>query len=103
MQDQLILIMIPLVQQKKIGLTFKADTKFCVSSNCSGDESYWYANKTEICKFKAKDNLSWYNFSLGSTSKDLFKNEQTLNGTVCDFSARHIQLKKKTFLVLTNI
>ena len=103
MQDQLILIMIPLVQQEKIGLTFKADTKFCVSSNCNGDESYLYANKTEICKFKAKDNLSWYNFSLGSTSKDLFKNEQTLNGTVCDFSARHIQLKKKTFLVLTNI
>ena len=63
---------------EKIGLPFKADTKFCVSSNCNGDESYLYANKTEICKLKAKDNLSWYNFSLGSISKDCLKNEHTL-------------------------
>ena len=27
-------------------------------------------NKTEIYKFKAKDNINWYNFGLGSKSKD---------------------------------
>ena len=54
--------------------------------------NYFYVNKTEICKFKAKDNISWYNFCLGSTSKDFTKDEQSevfLNGTVHDFLVDH--------------
>ena len=49
-----------------------------------------HVNKTEICKFKAKDKISWYNFCLGSVSKDLTIDEQSdisLNGTVYDFTS----------------
>ena len=35
-----------------------------------------YANKTDICNFKANDNMSWYGFCLGSISKDFTKDEQ---------------------------
>ena len=77
--------MITLVQQKNSINFSKAKTKFCLSLHCNGDESYLYVNKTEICKFKANNNISWYNFCLGSLSKDLTKDEQkeiSLNGTV---------------------
>ena len=43
---------------------------FCLSLHYNGDESYLYVDKTETCKFKANDNTSWYNFCLGSISKD---------------------------------
>ena len=39
----------------------------------NGDESNLYVNKTEICKFMAKDNIIWYNFCSGSTSTDFTK------------------------------
>ena len=59
------------VQQKKNNINFsKANTKCCLSLHYNSDESYLYINKTQICKFKAKDNISWYNFCLGSISKD---------------------------------
>ena len=32
-------------------------------------------NKTETCKFKVNDNISWYNFCLGSVSEDFFKDQ----------------------------
>ena len=35
-----------------------------------------FVNKTEICKFKVNGNTSWYNFRLGSKSKDFTKDEQ---------------------------
>ena len=57
-----------------------------------------YVNKTEICKFKATDNISWYDFYLGSISKDFTKNEQSeisLNGTVYDFLVDHSSIKKE--------
>ena len=57
-----------------------------------------YVNKTEICKFKAKDNISWYDFCLGSISKDFTKNEKSeisLNGTVYDFLVDHSSTKKE--------
>ena len=38
---------------------------FCLSLHHNDDESYLYVNKTEICKFKANDNISSYNFCLG--------------------------------------
>ena len=55
----------------------------------------------QIFKFKAKDNISWYNFCLGSKSKDFTKNEQSeisLNGTVYDFSVSHSSIKKEDIL-----
>ena len=58
---------------------------FALSLHYNGDESYLYANKTEICKFKANDNISWYNFSLENASKDFTKDEQRkilLNGVI---------------------
>ena len=70
-------LMIALVQQKKTNITFdKAKTKYCLNLRYNGDESYLYVNKTEICKLKANDNLSWYTFYLGSASKDFSKDEQ---------------------------
>ena len=30
---------------------------FCLSLHHSDDESYLYVNETEICKFKANDNI----------------------------------------------
>ena len=68
----------------------------------NGDESYLYANKTETYKFKAKDNISWYNFCQGSVSLDFTKSERSeisLNGTVCDFiSFDHSLFKKENIL-----
>ena len=72
----------------------------------NGDGSYLYVNKTEIYKFKAKDNISWYNFCLGSVSKDFTKNKQSeisLNSNVHIFEFIIVQLKKKTFLTFANI
>ena len=54
-----------------------------------------------IYKFKAKDNISWYNFCLGSVSKDFPKDEQSeisLNSTVYDFSADRSSIKKEDIL-----
>ena len=60
-----------------------------------------YISKTKIYKFKAKDNIVWYNFYLGSVSKDFTKDEQSetsLNGTVNDFSVDHSSIKKEDIL-----
>ena len=88
-----------MVQQKKISINFsKTYTNFYFCFHCIGDESYLYMNKAEICKFKANYNTIWYNFCLGSTSKDFTKDEQSmisLNGTVHDFSVDHSSIKKE--------
>ena len=88
--------------EKKFNINFtKANTKFCLSLHYNGEESYLYVNKTEICKFKAKDNVSWYNFCLGSVSKDFTKDKQTeisLNVTVYDFSVDHSSIRKEDIL-----
>ena len=66
--------MVLVQQKKKISINFStANTKFCLNLHYNGDESYLYVNKTEIFKFKAGDNISWYNFCLGSVSKDFTK------------------------------
>ena len=55
--------MIALVQNKKNNITFsKGKTKFCLSLHCNGDEGYLHVNKTEICKFKVDDNITWCYF-----------------------------------------
>ena len=90
-----------LLQQKKNRIKVsKANTKFCLSLHYSGDESYLYVNKTEIYKFKVKDNTRWYNLYLRSVSKAFTKDEQkeiSLNGTVYDFSVDHSSIKKILF------
>ena len=48
-----------------------------------------------------KDNVTWYNFCLGSISKDFTKDEQSeisFNGTVYDFSFDHSSIKKEGIL-----
>ena len=78
------------------GINFsKAKTKFCLSLHYNGDDSYVYVNKTEICKSKANDNISWFNFCLGSMSKDFTKDElsEVLNRIVNDFSVDHNSVK----------
>ena len=80
------------VQQKKSINLSKANTKFCFSLPYSGDESWLYVNKTEIYKFKGKDNVTWYNFCLGSVSKVFTKDYQSeisLNGNAYDFLVDH--------------
>ena len=60
-----------------------------------------YVKQTETCKFKANDNISWYNFCLGTISKDFTKDEQCeicLNGTVYDFTVDHSSIEKEDFL-----
>ena len=55
----------------------------------SGDGGYFYVNKSETSKFKAQDNIPWYEFHLGSASKDFTKDEMgeiLLNSTAFDFS-----------------
>ena len=67
-------------------------TKSCLILYYNGDESYFFVNKTEICKFQLKDNISWYNFCLESVSEDLTKGKQSeisLNGNLYDFSVDH--------------
>ena len=50
---------------------------------------------------KSKNNKSWYNFCLGSVSKNFTKDEQneiSLNGIVYDFSVDHSSIKKQEIL-----
>ena len=49
--------------------------------------NFLYANKTEICKFKTHDEIPWYDFCLGSISKDFTKD--TWYGTVYIFLFDH--------------
>ena len=59
---------------KKISINFsRVNTKFYLNLHYNNDESYLYGNKTDICKFKAHENMSWYNFCLGSVSKILYE------------------------------
>ena len=79
----------------------KKNTNFCLSLHYNCDENCLYENKTEICKFKAKGNISFYNFCLRSISKDFTKDEQreiSLNGTIYDLSVEHSSIKKEDIL-----
>ena len=49
----------------------KVNTKFCWSLHYNGDNSYLFANGTEIIKFKAKDSeMKPYSLCLGNVLKD---------------------------------
>ena len=65
------------------------------------DGSFFHVYKTEICKFKARDNISWCNFCLESVSQDFTKEEQSeisLNGAVYDFPVDHSSIKKEEII-----
>ena len=88
-------LMIALVQQKK------ANTKFRLSVHYNSDESYLFVNKTWICKFNAKGNISQCNFCLESVSQNFTKDEQSemlLNDTVYDFSVDHNSVQKEDII-----
>ena len=62
--------------ENKISINFSvAKTKFYLSLHYNGDESYFYINKSKICKFKVNSNTPWYNFCLWRISKD-FTNDK---------------------------
>ena len=54
-----------------------------------------------IYKFKATYNIRWYNFCLGSISKNFQKDKQiSLNGIAYDFLVEH---SPKLYLIFTRI
>ena len=68
------------IAETKFSINFtKANTKFFVSLHYNGDESYFFVNKTVICKFKAHNDIPWYEFCLGSRSKDFTFNIRFLD------------------------
>ena len=88
MKDQPNVLMIALVQQKKIIKFNKENTSLLYDV----EENYLYVNETEICEFKAKYNINLNKFCLGNISKDFTKDElseTSLNDTVYDFSVDH--------------
>ena len=90
--------MIALMQRKLSNNVREANTKFCLNLHYNGGESYLYVSKTEIYEFNARDNISWHNICLSSTSKGFTKDEQSeisVNGNVYDFSVDHSSIKKE--------
>lgn len=53
----------------------KPKTKFCLSLNYNGDETYFHVITTRISKFKGLGNIPAYQFCLGCVSKDFTKDE----------------------------
>lgn len=67
----------------------------------NGVKSYFYVNKTEICKSKVNNNIRWYEFCLTSVSKDFKKDEQSeisLNCTARNFSTHFRSVEKEAIL-----
>ena len=68
----------------------KKNTKFCLSLNYNGANSYLFVNGTEIIKFKAKDSeIIPYSLCLGNISKDWTNDNMKktgFNGYIYDFS-----------------
>ena len=58
-----------------------------------------YISKTETYKFKAKENISWYNFCLRTVSQDLRKDAQNFIEWYCvQFSVDYSSIKKEDIL-----
>ena len=89
-------------EKKSINFS-KANTKCWLCLQSTGDDIYLYASKTDIYKFKAKDNISWYNFCSESMSLDFTKDEQietSLNGIVYNISVSHSSVKKEDIFTI---
>lgn len=54
-------------------------SKFYLSLHYSGDKSYLFVNKSVICKFKKHNYIPWFEFCLGSASKDFTFNIHVLD------------------------
>ena len=71
----------------------KKNTKFCLSLNYNGANSYLFVNGTEIIKFKAKGSeISAYSLCLGNISKDwtnVDMKKTGFNGYIYDFSTNY--------------
>ena len=85
--------------RKKFSINYsKAKTKFCLSLQYNGNESYLYVNKTEIYKFIANDKICWHTFCLQSVSKDFAKDEQneiSVTESISHFIVDHSSIKKE--------
>ena len=75
----------------------KANIKFSLSLHYNSDESYFYVNKKDICRFKAHDNIPWYEFCSASVLKD-FAKDFSLNCTVYDFSVDYSAIENEDIL-----
>ena len=79
-------------QRKKSSVNFsEANTKFCLSLHCNGDNSYLFVDGIEISKFKAdNENVNFpTHLCLGSISNGfgaIESREVSLKGNVYDFS-----------------
>ena len=80
----------------------KENTKFCLSLNYNGADSYLFVNGTGIIKFKAKDfEITPYELCLGNTSKDCSVDNMRktgLKGYVYDFSVDNDAIKVSNIL-----
>ena len=81
-----------LTAEKMYSINFTVTkTKFCLSLNYNGGNSYLFVNGTEICKFKAKDSAMVASpLYLGNISKDWSNDNMKktrFTGYVYDFSA----------------
>ena len=89
--------------EKMYSINFtKKNTKFCLSLNYNGANSYLFVNGTEIIKFKAKDSeIIPYSLCLGNISKDWTNdnNKKTgFNGYIYDFSTDYNVINKTDIL-----
>ena len=90
--------MIALVQQKKFRMNFsKARTLFCLNLHYKGTINYLYVNKTDIYKFKTRDNIIWCEFCLESIS-NILRKMNTVKFTVYDFSVDNSSIGKEYVL-----
>ena len=91
-------LMIALVQQKKFRMNFsKARTLFCLNLHYKGTINYLYVNKTDIYKFKTRDNIIWCEFCLESIS-NILRKMNTVKFTVYDFSVDNSSIGKEYVL-----
>ena len=90
------------MEQKRKSINFSnAKKKFSFRLYYNSVNSCLHVSETEIYKFKEHDKVSWYEFCLGSISKDFTKDEQReifINGTVYDFTVDHSSIQKKDIL-----
>ena len=75
MKDQLVILVIALVLQKTNFVLALVNQRQNFAYIAMMKRVMLPVNKTETCKFKVNDNISWYNFCLGSVPEDFFKDQ----------------------------
>ena len=87
-------------EKKSINFS-NAKKKFSLRLYYNGVNSCLHVSETEIYKFKEHDKISWYEFCLGSISKDFTKDEEReifINGTVYYSTVDHSSIQKEDIL-----